>query len=147
MWHDGGATHFQLDRIFLLPNGKDRPAEEAWELIRTAVEPEKWVASGGGYRIGHDIVWARATAVIWLNYSFPVVFYRTSKRTIEVFQWVLKRIISRGVFHNISYAGEKESRRIKYLITRYRILRRWYRTTIAGNEFPDLVVVEFQKPN
>jgi len=30
-----------------------------------------------------DILWGRATTVIWLNYSFPTVFWRVFRRTMH----------------------------------------------------------------
>ena len=34
------------------------------------------------YNVLRDIVWPRATMVVWLNYSFPVVLWRALRRTL-----------------------------------------------------------------
>jgi hypothetical protein len=35
----------------------------------------------GNYTKTREIVWGRATAIVWLNYSFSRTFYRSLKRT------------------------------------------------------------------
>ncbi|MFH2038631.1 MAG: hypothetical protein ABIJ65_04275 [Chloroflexota bacterium] len=77
-----GVPHIELDALFWLPGWKETPIDE----FRTRVEQETcsecWVVDGN-YSQVRDIVWSQATGIIWLNYSFPLVFWQALKRTIR----------------------------------------------------------------
>lgn len=81
----------------------EREDEEFRALARTAVRAERWSVDGN-YGQVRDIVWARATTVIWLNYSFPLVLYRCLKRTIR-----------RAVTREELFSGNRESFRMSFL--------------------------------
>ena len=95
-----GVPHIELDAIHWLPQWRERPTEEFRELAALAVAGDRWVADGN-YSVVRDIVWARATSIIWLNYSFPLVLWR-----------VLNRTISRSVRGRVLFSGNKESLRM-----------------------------------
>ena len=52
----------------------------------------------GNYRLARDIVWPRAEAVLWLDYSLPLVFRRLT--------W---RIVRRGVTREVLWNGNRET--------------------------------------
>ncbi|MDX1649805.1 MAG: toxin, partial [Myxococcota bacterium] len=58
----------------------------------------------GNYRVVRDLVWARATAVVWLDYALPVVMGR-----------VLARTLRRGWRRETLWAGNRESLRKAFL--------------------------------
>ena len=136
------APHIELDAIYWLPNWVERPADDFRELTRVAVDPNCWVVDGN-YNQVRDIVWSRATCVIWLNYSFRLVFWRALWRTI-----------GRSISRRTLYSGNKESLRKAFLsrdsilwwvITTFRSRRRRYRVVFDNPEFPCLVMIEFRK--
>ena len=107
-----------------------------------AVAADQWVADGN-YSMVRDIVWARATSVIWLNYSFPLVFWRALHRTI-----------TRSVGGEILHSGNKESLRMAFLsresiiwwvITTYHRRRREYPVLFQNQQFRHLDIIEFRK--
>ena len=49
-------------------------------LVQEAVAADNWVLDGN-YSSTRDIVWPRATTLIWLNYPFHVVARRALRRT------------------------------------------------------------------
>ena len=76
-----GLNHYELDAIFWQSDWRQTPDSEfRSEVIRIAGE-EKWVIDGN-YRLARDVVWARATHVIWLDYPFVTVFWRLLRRTL-----------------------------------------------------------------
>jgi adenylate kinase family enzyme len=80
-----GHQHVELDALHWGPDWTERPNFVG--RVATALEGERWVVCGN-YGEVRDLVWQRATALIWLNYSFPRVFYRALRRT-------LKRVLTR----------------------------------------------------
>lgn len=76
------VEHIELDAINFLPDWIERPKEEFLNLVEQAAAANAWVFDGN-YTRTREIVWARATAIVWLDYSFPRTFYRALKRTMR----------------------------------------------------------------
>lgn len=107
-----GLDFIELDAIHWQANWTPIPLEEFRERVETATRSESW-AVAGNYHVVRDLIWPRAEAVIWLDYSFPVVFWRLTIRTIrraltqeelwngnrEKFWWHLKLWSEESLFH------------------------------------------------
>lgn len=52
------------------------------EKVAEAVQQTTWVVDGN-YRKVRDLIWDKADTLIWLNYSFTVVFVRALRRTFS----------------------------------------------------------------
>jgi len=70
----------ELDALYWGPDWSECPIEEFRESVRQRVGAERWVVDGNYAKV-RDIVLARATDAVWLNYPFPVVFWRSLLRT------------------------------------------------------------------
>ncbi|MDO9578605.1 MAG: hypothetical protein Q7J16_12030 [Candidatus Cloacimonadales bacterium] len=95
--------HIELDVLHWGQNWTIKADFE--EKVAEAVQDPQWVVDGN-YRKVRDIIWDKADTIIWLNYSFPVVFRRALKRTIS-------RISS----HQELFGGNKESFRLAFFST------------------------------
>lgn len=71
-----------LDDLYWLPDWKSREEADFRILLRRVLQGGSWVVSGNYSRVRPEI-WARAQAVIWLDYSFPVVMGRLMRRTFR----------------------------------------------------------------
>lgn len=69
-----------LDDLIWLPNWQTREETELKTLVRRALATDAWVMSGNYSRLRPEI-WGRADAVIWLDYSLPVVMKQVLWRT------------------------------------------------------------------
>jgi len=139
-----GAPHIELDALYWLPNWIPRPTDEFYTLVTEAVSQAQWVTDGN-YRAVRDLVQSRATAIIWLNYSFPTVFGR-----------VLRRTLRRTLTHEELFTGNRESLRRSFLsrdsilwwvITTYRRRRRQFRTLFDQPAAVPYARVEFRHPS
>lgn len=74
------VKHIELDALSWLPDWVERPKDEFLNLAKRAAADDAWVFDGNYSRV-REMVWSRATAIIWLNYSFPRTFYRALHRT------------------------------------------------------------------
>ena len=61
------------------------------------MKADKWVADGN-YGVARDVVWPRATAIVWLDLPFPVTLWRLFWRTMK-----------RGIFRVELWNGNKEN--------------------------------------
>lgn len=75
------ADFIDLDDLHWEPDWQEAPLDVFRERVRTATSSNVWVVAGN-YRIVRDLVWPQAQAIIWLDYPFPIVFWRLIKRTL-----------------------------------------------------------------
>ena len=138
-----GAPHVELDGIHWMSGWRLRPADEVRRMAVEAAAAERWVMDGN-YSAVRDIVWGRATVVVWLNYPFRVVLWRALTRTI-------RRVLTREEL----FSGNREGFRQSFLsrdsiivwaITSYRGVRREYRRILDDGDYPHLRVIELRGP-
>jgi len=138
-----GATHVELDAIHWGPGWSELPADELREAVAREIASDRWIVDGNYGRV-RDMVWARATAVIWLNYPFHTVFSRAVARTA--------RRVATG---EEIFSGNRETFRAGFLSTdsipwwvvkTFRSRRREYRQLFEGDSYPELAFIEFRRP-
>ena len=79
------------------PNWTETPDDIFREQLAEALQGERWVADGN-YSVTRDVVWPRATALVWLDYPMRVVLWR-----------LFWRILRRGIFRQDLWNGNKEN--------------------------------------
>ncbi|MDM7914459.1 MAG: hypothetical protein QUU85_04225 [Candidatus Eisenbacteria bacterium] len=92
----------ELDALFWGPDWTPVPAEVFQERVAAAGAEERWVIDGNYSRVRH-LCWPRATAIVWLDYSFPLVFLRALRRTI-----------ARALTKEELFSGNRESFRASF---------------------------------
>jgi len=70
--------HIQLDALHWGPNWTPNP--DFVTRVNDAVAAEEWVVDGNYTKV-RGATWGRATALVWLNFSFPLVLGRALQRT------------------------------------------------------------------
>ncbi len=136
-----GIPHIELDALYWGPNWTATPNDLFRERTRDAISADEWVCDGN-YSVVRDLVWGRATGVIFLNYSFGRVFYRAVRRT-------LRRAISQELLYgnNVEHLMPIDPEWIPWWVVRtYRKNRRVYAERLARPEFARLEVAEFTLP-
>ncbi len=135
------VSHIQLDAIHWKPDWVSRPRDEFRQLTRAAVSSEQWVADGN-YSVVRDIVWDRATALIWLNYSFPLVLWRAVSRTSK--RAILKEELYSGNRETIRQAFLSTDSMILWVIKSHHSKRKRYPLILKEPEFAHLEVIELK---
>ena len=111
--------------------------------MAAALAAPAWVIDGN-YSSVRDLVWPRATTLVWLDYPLPLVMWRLAKRTV-------RRVISREELWN----GNRERLRdnlfsrdsiFLYALTSYPRHRREYPALLARPEYAHLAVVRLRHP-
>lgn len=114
-----GSPHIELDALYWGPEWTAVPHEQFEARVRSATAGERWVADGN-YTAVRDVLWARATHIVWLNYGRSIVFPRVFWRTL-----------SRGLLRTQLSHGNRESLRMAFL-SRDSVLW-WSFSTFARN--------------
>lgn len=76
------TPHIEFDSLYWGPGWSAAPPEVFRERVAQAVSVAAWVTDGN-YSQVRDIVWSRATALVWLDYAWPVIFWRLASRTLR----------------------------------------------------------------
>jgi len=138
-----GCPRIELDELHWGPGWQPKPHAQFRQLVGQASAADAWVADGN-YGAVRDVLWPKASAIIWLNYSFPRVLWQALKRTLH-------RCITREPF----WHGNRESLRRSFLskesilvwvLTTYHRRQRELNALRASGVFPHLHWVEFRHP-
>ncbi|MES2966015.1 MAG: shikimate kinase [Bdellovibrionota bacterium] len=78
-----GIADIELDELFWQPNWTETPRELFREKVKHAVEAsESWVLHGN-YTKTRDLIWPKATHIVWLDYPPAFIFFRLFRRTLR----------------------------------------------------------------
>lgn len=114
-----GCPHIELDRLYWGPNWVAVPPENFETAVRASTAGDSWVADGN-YSAVRDVLWSRATHIVWLNFDRFTVFSRVFWRTV-----------SRGVMRTELFNGNRESLRMAFFSKESVLL--WSLTTFSKN--------------
>jgi len=140
-----GYGFIELDALHWEPDWKEAELPVFRERVDHATQTEAWVVAGN-YSVVRDLVWKKAEAVIWLDYPFPVVFWRLLTRTIrrawtqeelwngnrEKFWWHLKLWSDESLF--------------KWLFKTYWRRKREIPALLSKPEYRHLKLIQFKGP-
>jgi len=132
-----GHPHIELDEIHWGPDWTTDPPDVFRTKVESALAAPEWICAGnyGGVR---DLVWSRATTLVWIDLPFGLTFGRACWRT-------LRRTVTRE-----PVCGENRERWLGFLdpewipywvIRTWRQNRRKLREAIASGEYAPLDVV------
>jgi adenylate kinase family enzyme len=79
-----GLRHIELDAINWQPGWRGLNEHDPDELLRRVEEAtaaDAWIIEGG-YSQVRPLVWSRATHLVWLDYSRPLIMQRVIRRSI-----------------------------------------------------------------
>lgn len=89
--------HIELDALHWLKGWTETPLPQFRRLVDEATSGDAWVADGN-YRKVRDIVWRKATAVVWLDLPVWTVLWGAVRRT-------LMRLVTREELWNGNVEG------------------------------------------
>jgi adenylate kinase family enzyme len=137
--------YIELDALNWQAEWRDLSRTDPEDFIRrvtVAVAPEAWVLDGA-YGLVRDLVWRRATHLIWLDYERRVIMYR-----------VICRSLVRATLRTEMWAGNRErwshmlrpSHPIRWAWGTWRRRRRDFEERLQRDEYGHLVVLRLRRP-
>ncbi len=138
------CPYIELDAHYWGQDWQAVPPEHFKRSIVEATQGEQWVADGN-YSAVRDVLWSRATHVVWLNYGRFTVFSR-----------LLWRTLSRGLMRTRLSHGNRESLRMAFLskdsillwsLSTYSTNRSKFAALRARGEFTHLQWTEITEPS
>jgi adenylate kinase family enzyme len=136
------VPHIELDALHWGPNWQAVEKEPFRQMVRQALSGETWVTDGN-YRKAYDIIWARATTLVWLDYDLPIIL-------LQLFQRTMQRIITQEELWN----GNRETVRDQFFskdslflwaFTSFPKLRRTYSQMLVNPDYAHLQVIHWRR--
>ncbi|MFT4721555.1 MAG: adenylate kinase family enzyme [Candidatus Azotimanducaceae bacterium] len=132
--------YIELDQLHWLPDWVEREDGEFRALVSQAVLSESWVLDGN-YSVVRDIVWPRATTIIWLNHSFGLVLYRAITRS--VIRAVTRQPLFSGNVETFRQTFLSRESIIWWVLKTYHLKRRRYAVLLQEQKVKGVKVFEF----
>ena len=142
-----GLPHIELDAINWQPGWRDldrRDPDEFVRRVRAAIQADTWVLDGG-YNSIRDVLYRRATHLVWLDYERSVIMAR-----------VIRRSLLRAILRNELWAGTGNRERWRHLLrpshpirwawSTWRRRRRETAVRLGKAEYAHLVVFRLRRP-
>ncbi len=146
-----GLVCIELDALQWEPGWQMAPRDVFRQRIEAALPKDTgtgvaggaWVVDGN-YSAVRDLVWGQAEALVWLDYSLPLIFWRLLKRT---YQRVSSKELLWGT-NRETWRSALFSRDSLFLwaISSQKRQRRSYPAALAQPEYAHLVVVHLRHP-
>jgi len=140
-----GLDYIELDALHWEQNWTEASVEVFRSRVEKATQAQAW-AVAGNYHVVRDLVWSRAEAVIWLDYAFPVVFWRLTVR-------IFRRAVTREVLWNDNVETFwphlklwSDESLFKWLFKTYWRRKREYPQLLAQPEHRHLKMLHFRAP-
>lgn len=136
------VPHVELDAMFHQPGWTELADDEFQRRVREAVAADGWVVDGN-YALVRPIVLERATTVVWLDFSRPVVMRR-----------VIGRSVSRAITRRELWNGNRERARfwfrrdhpMRWAWSQHHRKRVEYQARFASAECAHLEIVRLRVP-
>ncbi len=138
-----GAPHVELDALHWEPNWVEAPNEVFRKRVANALRGNSWVVDGNYHQV-RDIVWSRADTVVWLDYSFPVIMSRLTRRTFQ--RSVTKEELWNGNTERLWVQLFTPDSVFWWAIKTHRRRRREYPALLQQHEYSHLQVLRFKSP-
>ncbi|MCA0240654.1 MAG: toxin [Proteobacteria bacterium] len=138
-----GGRYVELDRLHWAPGWTERPRSEFSQAVAQATAGPAWVVDGN-YSAVRDIVWPRASHVVWLNFSRRIVFSRIVRRTAR--RALFRQTLWHGNRESIGRAFLSKDSIIWWSISTYGKNRSKYRALRASGAFEHLQWHELRTP-
>jgi adenylate kinase family enzyme len=140
------VPHVELDSLHWDPGWKAAPRELFRERAAAALPAAgRWVVDGN-YRVVRDISLGRADTLLWLDYPFPLVFWRLARRTL--WRGIARVELYNGNRENLwEHLFTRDSLFLWLLKTHWRRRREYPQILGTGKEYGHLHVERFRWPS
>lgn len=133
----------ELDELYWAPNWTPKPDSEFRRLVEIAASAPRWVTEGNYGRI-RDVLWPRATTIVWLNYSFITVFRRALRRTCR--RIIVRERLWHGNRESFARSFLSRDSILVWVVTTFNRRRKEFATLRASGNYPHLSWVELRRP-
>lgn len=134
-----GIKHYELDNYFWKENWTESTNEEFTKKVMDIIAEKNWVICGNYSKV-RELIWSRATDIIWLDYSFYLVLFRSIKRSF--IRSLTKEKVCNGNIETFKQSFFSKESIILWVINTYK--RRKNQYSVLLKDFRDKKVFRFK---
>lgn len=138
-----GCGFIEMDDLFWSANWVPRPSGDFVSAVRAASAGEHWVVAGN-YGSAREVIWPRATTIVWLNHSLPRVLTRGLVRTVR--RVVTREVLFQGNRETLRRAFLSRDSILWWIVTTFHRRRREFEALRASGCYPHLQWIEVRHP-
>ena len=138
------AEYIEMDRLFHGPNWTEANENDFRERVADAIAPDRWVLDGNYHSKTHDLKWARATSIVWVNTPFARNMLQSTSRAIQR-AWTQKELWP-GTGNRETFRKTFLSRQsiLLWALTNYRKIQRRYSSVQSDPKWSPVRFVELR---
>ncbi|TDR32304.1 shikimate kinase [Hydromonas duriensis] len=141
--HQLGCSMIDLDELFWDKNWTPKTTKDFIQLTAQAVSDQEWIVAGD-FSIVRNIIWSRATLIIWLDYSFSVIIWRSLRRTFR--RLLTQESLWHGNHESFKRVFLSRDSILLWVIRTFKQNRLKYSTLQQQNEYSHLKWATLQQP-
>lgn len=138
-----GSKYIEQDKLFWLPNWQMTPRDQFAESILKETSAESWTICGN-HSFVQEKIWARATHVVWLNYSLKTTLLRGFRRTAK--RVFLRQECCNGNYESFRHAFLSKNSILWWIWTTHQQRIEQYVSAKREGKFDQLEFLEFKRP-
>lgn len=136
-------THKELDSFYWEYNWNEADSEIFIGRVTDFVKQDRWVTDGNFSQV-RELVWGRATHVIWLDYSLLRILKQFFARSIR--RSFSKEELWNGNTESLRNSIFKKDSLLFWILKTYRVYGKRYSTLIAAPEHKHIAFVRLKSP-
>jgi adenylate kinase family enzyme len=138
-----GVPHVELDALHWQAEWTEAPVEVLRERVTNAIAGDAWVVDGN-YGAVRPLIWERAEAIVWLDYSLATILRRYLARTVRRIRTQEELWPGTGNREGWSMHLLRRDGLLWWILSTYRRRRRDYPKLLAAR--PDLAAIRLRTP-
>ena len=138
--------HFiELDALHWEPNWQAAPLDVFRRRVEAATEVERWIVAGN-YHVVRDLIWPKAEAILWLDYSLWRVLWQLTQRNFK--RWWTQELLwgtnREPLWTHFKFWSQESL--YHWLFKTYWRRKREYPMLLSQPEHRHLVLLRFKNP-
>lgn len=139
-----GLKDIELDALYWEQNWVPAEIVVFQTRVEQAIQADGWVVHGN-YNKVRDATWLKADTIVWLDYSFPLVMFRTLKRTIV--RSITKKPMWNGNRETLRKAFLTKDSILLWVLQTYWRRRREYPELFKDPKYAHLKIIHLKTPS
>lgn len=139
-----GCPYIELDAHYWGPDWQAVPADQFKRSVAEATQGACWVVDGN-YSAVRELLWSRATHVVWLNYGRFTIFSRLLWRTLG--HGITRKRLSHGNRESLRMAFFSKDSVLLWSLSTYAKNRSKFSALREHGEYAHLQWTELSKPS
>jgi adenylate kinase family enzyme len=135
--------HQELDFFFWEPNWTQADPESFRQRVDPFTAKETWITDGNFSQV-RDLVWGRATSVIWLDYPFHIIIKQFFKRSI-IRSFKKEKLWDKNT-ETLWNSMLRPDSLLMWILKTYKRNKKRYSALMDSKEFPNVKYIRLKNP-